>query len=90
MASGLLGGRSSGIGNQLHGPFFRPFCSVFGVDRVWSGGHFHGAVASGGGWARSISIAKGKRDRRVAWRPMPDLNESGGECGDVAHRFNGI
>jgi hypothetical protein len=37
--------------------------------------HFRGVVFWGGGWARSISGAKGKRDRRVAWRPMPDLNE---------------
>ena len=54
MASGLLAGRSSGIGNQLHGPYFRLKCSVFGGVRLWNGMHFRGVVVSGGGWLRSL------------------------------------
>ena len=75
MASGPLAGRSSGIGNQLHGPFFRPICLVFEGVRIWSGMHFRGAVVSGEGWAQSISRAEGNRHRRGISCPMPVQRE---------------
>ena len=76
MASGPLGGHSSGIGNQLHGPYFRLICSVFGGVRLWNGMNFRGVVFWGGGWARSILGAKGERGSRGLWRPMPVLHEN--------------
>ncbi len=64
MASGLLMGRSSGIGNQLHGPHFRPFCLVFGGERNGNGMHFRGAVVSGGGWLRLL-LCRGRHRPRL-------------------------